>query len=107
MRLKAGNPNIESVIDQGIVMSDLDAIVAGALPDPEVETEQPGWLWRSTRCIVATDVNDYSQQQPLEFNLHSMRKFSGNNDDLELIAVNSSLGGVFLNGLVRVLVKRA
>jgi len=65
--------------DVALSIMDLDALSAGAGPDPADSAEQPGWTWREHVAISSSLVNDNSQAVILTADVKSRRRFRGEN----------------------------
>ena len=100
--LTAGTGTVLSV---AIAMIEQDASVAGAIPDPEDDDEQPGWLYRTARPVVTSVLNDSSQATRVAVDLHSKRKYRGEDFALQMILENHAggLSSVNVDGVTRVL----
>ena len=96
-------------IAYGIVMVELDANVAGVVPDPGTVGEEAGWLWKALRVpAFTTDLNDYSQRTVINLDIKAMRKYSGEDMNMLLILqVVEGANAMNFDGYTRTLFKRA
>ena len=102
--LTAGTVNSAAHLHMGIVLASTDAIGAGALPDPEDEAEQPGWMWRDFLTVVTDVAGDFGNNSQLTFDLRAQRRLAGADQSLVLVAKNDSTINAFIIDLqVRVL----
>jgi len=94
-------------LDIGLAMVSSDAFGAGAVPDPNVETDIPvnGWVFR-TRVYVPGNANGPTDPTPVREDIRAMRKLSG--AIYTLVANNTAQDGtafsVRMIGIVRTLV---
>ena len=96
------------VIHYGLAMVSDEAVAAGVFPDADQGADNPGWLWRASRVIAATNLNDISQNSRLFFDLKSKRKFPTADWDLYLIIDAGSLSAdINTDGLIRTLWMKA
>ena len=94
------------IVSLGIVMVNQDAQAAQAMPDPEADLDQPGWMWRTRRVVSSSLVNDQSQALFIFADLKVSRKFAGEEVDSVLIMGYSGVDSINIDGLVRTLVLR-
>ena len=90
----------------GIATLDEDAFVAGAVPDPSSETDEPprGWVYW-TQCLVSQNGVGTTIAIRCMFDLHSQRRMDGSVlvvvvDSISVIGTSFSIG---VNGIVRTL----
>ncbi len=105
-RIRHGVTAVGNALAWGITLVDEDALTAAALPDANEESEQPGWLFRGAQNFRVSDVNDYTQEVAIKQDLKGQRKFAGNSSRLVLLVSNGGANAVFLNGMIRLLVKK-
>ena len=100
--------NIDQDVSLGMVMITTAAVAAVALPNPRTDDEQPGWIWRSQRVLAQSSVDDASQFIHINEDLHSGRRYSGEDKDL-LMIFSTGAGGISIKvgGLVRLLMLKA
>ena len=92
------------ILGMGIYMGELDAIAAGAAPDPLTADDHPGWMWRSQKSVVTSTVNDSSQSTLVKADLRGKRKYSGEDMDLTLVLQRDAPAvTINIDGLIRVL----
>ena len=87
-----------------VLMSD-EAVAVGAFPEPEVGTDQAGWLWRTVKSVHTSVANDRSQVTPVIADLRGRRKWPG--EDFALILIVTNFSGVInvnIDGMIRTLV---
>ncbi len=87
-------------------MVDDDALAAAALPDPNEEAEQPGWMLRGAAILLVSNANDGSQFVPIKNDISGQRKFQGNNSSLVFLVNNGGTGTISVHGIIRYLVKK-
>jgi len=95
-------------LDIGIIWIDTDAVIASALPDPEVESERADWLFRGTEFYVGTSSTPANARMwPRSWDIRSQRKCTSDLDQLMLIAKVNAItsGGILFSGTVRVLLR--
>jgi len=90
----------------GIVLVNEDAVAGALFPDPSVDGDQPGWMWKGFDTVMVSNTGDSSQFSRLHFDIRSQRKMR-HTDDLILVVDNSSVsaGGIVFDFLTRTLVK--
>ena len=81
----------------GICMVTSDAIAGNVFPDPNDAGDQPGWLYRTYRTVIMSDLQDHSQETELHFDIRAQRKYRGVDDNLLLIFTNEAGGGTSVN----------
>ena len=96
--------NLRHIVDFGIFMGTTEGIAAGAVPDPNVSGDNPGWLYR-TRILIDGTAVDVPEMTEMKEDLRGMRKFGAADCDLALVIDNSGAGVVEVTGLVRLLIK--
>ena len=103
--LTAGTGTVLSV---AIAMIEQDASTAGAIPDPEDEDEQPGWLYRTASPVFTSVVNDSTQAHRFFVDLKSRRKYAGEDYACQCILENHAAGmsAVNVDGISRMLVMK-
>ena len=77
----------------GITMMSRDSVVAGALPDPEVASDQPGWMLRDFRAVLTHDAEHAQAIQHMTYDLRAQRRFTGPSNELEFVSKNLAGGG--------------
>ena len=88
----------------GILKMTADAVAALVFPNPEDEADKPGWLFRRREVVFASISNDYSQVNKIDVDLHTGRKYAGEDQLLVLVMNYTGLTeSVNVNGLIRVL----
>ena len=93
------------VLGIGICMVDNDGAGAGAVPNPADSGEQPGWLWRDSKGISSSDLNDNAQAVKFKADLKVNRRFLGGDMNLALILeLGASTSNVNLDGLIRAVI---
>jgi len=100
--------NSRKAIDFGTVWVDSDAVVAGAFPDADVETEKVDWLMRSRMVVLGPNAGSIFLQPPMRsYDIRSQRICRADNDELRLICdINAiTTGGVFITFISRVLLR--
>jgi len=85
----------------GMCILNLDAIAALAIPDPEIESDHPGWLWRTELNIREID----NPAWQLHLDLRSQRRFRDDDEMLSLIMSYVGTGTGVVKGWTRTLVK--
>ena len=87
----------------------LEALSALALPDVDVADDYGlGWIWRATRVISATNLNDISMNSRLTYDLKSKRRLPSEDTTIALVIDTSSLSdAVNTNGLIRMLYQKS
>jgi len=93
----------------GIVYVDTDAVAAGAFPDSDVADERVDWLMRGRMKVHANAAGE-TVAVPMatkSYDLRAQRICRAENDQLRMIFdLNSiTVGGVFVNGIIRTLVR--
>ena len=101
MRYRLTGVGTLGVTHQGIVLANSDAIAAATLPDPEIESDEPGWLWRNAYEIEQTDNPAFR----LQLDLHGQRKLRGDDEVLVMITEYVGTGTLVVTGWARTLVK--
>ena len=92
------------LLSMGIVQVTSDALAALALPDADIGTDKPGWLWRASRTVFTSLVNDRSQETRFDIDLRTGRRLRGSANDLILVFdLGVSSADVNIDGLVRML----
>ena len=95
------------VLSLGLLYSTDDTIAALAFPEVDVEGEQPGWLWRSSKSVFTQTANVKSNETRFAFDLRMSRKFPGSGTDLVFLAnMSATSEAVNIDGLVRCLFMR-
>jgi len=90
------------ILSMGITPANQDALAAGALPDAEVDVDQPGWLWRAQRNVFLNQSAAGMQDQVnVEFDLRSRRKLTSTGDNIVFVATYVGLNNVNLDGMIR------
>ena len=82
--------NLQQFVYLGICMIHEDQV---DFPDPSIELDQPGWLWKGSATVGTTNVGDYSQWARIPIDARSQRKFRGPSDVLRLVMDNVAGGG--------------
>ena len=98
--------NTKALLSGGIYIVESDALAVLALSDPSHADEQPGWTWRWS-TVLSSDSTSISRQH-VTADVHSMRKFPG--EDTDLISVwelGAITNGAQITGIIRVLCKKA
>ena len=91
----------------GLYMQIEDGFAAGAFADPQTANDQPGWLWRTLRRYdIGSLTNQIRTSSHVHIDLHSQRKYRGEDDVLVLIFNNESTNSVDIDGWMRTLVKK-
>ena len=62
-------------------------------PDPQVSTDQPGWLFKDQIRVIMSDLEDGSQIRRQMYDIRSQRKFRGPSDLVRFIIFNNAGGG--------------
>ena len=86
----------------GMAMVGTDALAAAALPDPEDESDHPGWLWRTMYHIFQNDGVRFRVFK----DLRAQRKLAGEEVTLALMMHYIGTGTLVSAGWARVLIKR-
>ena len=75
---QGAGPDGLQIFDVGVGLAEQDAFAAGALPDPNVATDEParGWVWR-TRCLVPRDADTIRQPIRCMGDFRAQRKVDG------------------------------
>ena len=98
--------NVQLSVDIGLVLMELDAFASVVAPDPAIDDDQPGWLYRGSRTARTGDTNNPNPQS-LQLDLKSRRKFPGEDVLYTLILErDSAVGSLFIKGLIRFLLLR-
>ena len=84
-----------------------DAAAASAYPEADINTEQPGWLWRVRKLVSSSVVNDRSQIVTFQQDLRAVRRFIAQDYDFVLQAEYTGVDSVNLDGSVRFLAMKA
>ena len=97
-----------TLVSMGIVMMPLEAVLAGAFPDPNISSDNPGWIWRWHRGVFTSVVNDRSQVVHVAHDTPAMRKFPTQDYQVRFI-LNTAAGASTINtdGLIRTLYKKS
>jgi len=96
------------IVDMGIGVASRDALAAGALPDPNIATDEPprGWVYRTRETPIQNGVGT-NWVTRVEADIRSARRIDGG--DLFFVGNNSVFMGtafaVEIRGLVRCLFK--
>ena len=89
-------------LSYGLVLMDIDAVSAGAFPDPSGVDEVP-WLLRD-RIVMTRDADAGPQDLVMNYDLRAMRKYTGHSS-LQFIADADSASAWVNSVTSRVLVK--
>ena len=91
-------------VGMGITLVESDAAAVVQFPDPSVEGDQPGWLWRVQRPVFTASPNDPSQSTRFVHDIKARRRLPGE-DYLLMLVVDSSAGNAIINvdGIIRTL----
>ena len=90
------------MLAMGIVITNDDALAAAALPNPEDDADQPGWLWRVRKSVFTNITTDRATLTPFFVDLRAKRKMSG--EDLTPVLIVRNIGSAQsynINGLIR------
>ena len=85
--------DLENFLFYGIVMVSEDAAIAAAYPDPDISTDEPGWMLRDFRSIMTHDLNDPASIVTVTYDLRAQRKFTGASNSLRFLITNVAGGG--------------
>ena len=102
--------NLSGLVHMGIFLCEGDAAVANIFPEPGQTADDPGWLWQMARRTFGTvNLNDSSQWTRIVYDIRAMRKWPGEDYELELVVDNDAASGSAFNvdGMVKVLLLRA
>ena len=91
----------------GIYVVESDAAAAGAFSDVEDGNEQPGWLWRTRRRFDVPSGEGKPPWMWVKEDIKAQRKFLGEDFQLTLMLNNNGVSTLDVDGIVRVLIKRA
>ena len=95
------------VISMGLYLIQADALAALALPDVDISSEK-GWIWRTTRVISSTNVNDISMNSRFIYDLKGNRKLPSEDHDIIFVMDAGTLSAdVNTDGLIRLLFKKS
>ena len=61
------------MVSMGIVMVTDEEAAASVFPDPDINYEPRGWLWRSQKSVFCSDPNDRSQMTTWQYDIRSAR----------------------------------
>ena len=90
----------------GLVLVEVVAVAASAFPNPEVEGQQPGWLWRHVDTVSQGIANVRSEFTVIDADIKAKRRYPGEDYRLMLLMAASTTGGgvsVNVDGQVRTL----
>ena len=94
-----------ALVGIGTVLLSDEAVAVGAFPEPEVGTDQAGWLWRTVKTVHTSTSNDRSQATAVVHDLRGRRRWPGEDFALMLIVTNfAGVINVNIDGMVRTLV---
>ena len=102
--------NQGGLISMGIYLIEGDAQAAGAIAEPQDTGDDAAWAWRLARQQWAQGASLRERSNYLNINedIHSMRKYPGEDYTLGLAMVNHEADGTCnIDGMVRTLFKRA
>ena len=89
----------------GLVLVELDAFAANALPDPSVNDDQPGWLYKVIRNVRTGSLDTVPNNGQIQLDLRSKRKFPGEDVLYTLVLErDSATGSVLFTGQIRTLI---
>ena len=106
LTLSSNAADVSNLIDMGIVLADAGAVLAGHLAQPEVQNDQPSWVWRARKHVRVANVSNSNQYATVSMDTKSKRKFVGNERDYLFVANNTGTEAVTVRGLIRVLIQK-
>jgi len=83
LRVNSTDASLSVEFSFGFIMSEGDAVIAGAVPDPELDVDAPWTYWERRVALPPSD-----SQQHLMIDSKSKRIFRGNDSSLILILAN-------------------
>ena len=95
-----------NALSWGIVIINMDAEVAGALPDPQDDFDRAGWVIRGRIFVKQDSLSDSSQWGRTERDVKGQRKFSNEEQTLQLVVNNAGAFSLNWAAFIRVLIKR-